>query len=152
MNEAQLREELAVACREPADAQTRHRERFRHDTERDASCRRLGARRQPVRVGELEVAVDLVDQEMHAGAVGDLDERVERRAVGQHPGRVVRRVHDDEPRLGRDLAAQQLDIDRPRGVLAELVEGHLGAGRAGDLVQALVARPRDDAYGHPVRT
>ena len=56
----------------------------------------------------------------------------------------MRRVHDDEPCLGGDLAAQQLDVDRPRGVLAELVEGHLGARRAGDLVQALVARPRHD--------
>ena len=63
---------------------------------------------------------------------------------GQHAGRVVRRVHDDEPGRGRDLPAQEVEIERPAGVLAQLVQGHVRAGRPGDLVQALVARPRDD--------
>ena len=54
-------------------------------------------RRQPIVLVELQVSIDLVHQEMRAGILGDGHERVERRTVGQHPGRVVRSVHDDEP-------------------------------------------------------
>ena len=70
-------------------------------------------------------------------------EAVERR-VGQHAGRVVRCVHDDEFRLRRQLPAKPLQVHLPTGIFAELVEGHIGAGRPRDLVEALVAGPGDD--------
>ncbi len=57
----------------------------------------IGAGRQSVGLVELEEAIDLVDDEVGAGLLGERDERVERRPVGQHAGRVVRGVDDDEP-------------------------------------------------------
>ena len=59
-------EQVAVAGREPADAQAGHRERLRHDAERDAALERIGAGGQAVRLVELEESVDLVGQEVDA--------------------------------------------------------------------------------------
>ena len=66
---------------------------------------------------------------MRAGLGGDRHEAVVGRPVGQHPGRVVRRVDDDEPRRGRDLAPQPVEVERPAVRFAQLVEGDVGAGR-----------------------
>ena len=63
---------------------------------------------------------------------------------GSMPGRVVRGVDDDQPGRRRHLAAQQIQVERPAGVLAELVERDVGARRPRDLVQALVAGPGHD--------
>ena len=105
---------------------------------------RVGAGRQAVGLVELEDAVDLVDEEMCARFGGDRGEAVEGGAVGQHPGRVVRQVDDDEPRRRRDLAAEAVEVERPAVGLVQLVERDVGAGRSRDLVQALVARPGHD--------
>ena len=117
-----------------------HRERLRHHPERDAP---LGSASAPAgrrsRLVELEAAIDLVDEQVGTGLGGDRDEGVVRRPVRQHAGRVVRGVDDDEPRRRRHLATQPVEVDRPAVALVELVEGHVGAGRPADLVQALVA-------------
>ena len=97
-------EQVAVVRRQPADAQAGHRVRLRHDAERDPARQGVGAGRQPVGLVELEAAVDLVDEEMRAALGGDRHQRVPGRPVGQHPGRVVRGVDDDEPGRRRDLA------------------------------------------------
>ena len=81
---------------------------------------------------------------MRPGLGRDLDEAVEDRAIREHPRRVVREVDDDEPGGRRDLAAQQVEIERPAVGLVELVERDVRAGRARDLVEALVAGPGHD--------
>ena len=45
----------------------------------------------------------------------------------QHPGRVVRRVHDDEARLRPYRRHEPVDVERPAVGLAQLVERHVRA-------------------------
>ena len=56
------------------------------------------------------------------------------------------------PVVGRDLAAQQVEIDRPALGLVELVQRDVGAGGSRHLVQALVAGPgHDDVVARPAQ-
>ena len=130
--------------RQPADPQAGQGERLRHDAERDPAPGRIGAGRQPIRRIELESPVDLVHEQVRAGGLGQLDEAVEGRSVGQHPGRVVRQVDDDQAGRRGQLPPEEVEIDRPVVRLVELVQRDVDAVRPGDLVQALVAGPGDD--------
>ena len=56
----------------------------------------------------------------------------------------MRGVDDDEARRGPERADQPLGIEGPAIGLAQVVEGDVRAGGTADLVQALVAGPRDD--------
>ena len=108
-------EQRPVLRRQPADPQPGQRERLGHDAERDAQPgQRVGAGRQPVRLVDFEVAVDLVGQEVDAprAAQASVSVRHSSRAR-QHPRRVVRRVHDDQPRLGPDARHEPVDVERP---------------------------------------
>ena len=69
----------------------------------------------------------------------------------QHPGRVVRRVDDDEPGRRVSVAEQPRHVERPAVRLVQLVERDVGAGRAGHLVEALVAGPRSRSRDRPAR-
>ena len=113
-------EQVAVASGEPPIA-TRPSRGLRHDAERDAALRPR-ARPGADLLVELEVSIDLVQQQVRAGFLGDGHEAIEGGTVREHPGRVVRRVHDDEPGRGRDLPAQGVKVERPPGLFAQLVE------------------------------
>jgi hypothetical protein len=92
----------------------------------------------------LEEPVDLVGDEPHAGDGAGVSQGAPFRHGGQHPGGVVRGVHHDDPGRGPDRGDQARHVQRPSVGLAELVEGHVGAGRPGDLVEALVPGPGHD--------
>ena len=104
----------------------------------------VDAGREAIVFVDLEVAVDLVDEQVRPGLGDDVDDGIERRPVRQHAGRVVRGVDDDELGPWRHLAPEGPDVDCPAGILAELVEGDLGSAAAGHLVEALVAGPGHD--------
>ncbi len=118
--------------------------RLGHHAQGHAPLERFGAGRQSIGGVELEVAIDLVHEQVRAGVGGDRGQALERRAVGQHAGRVMRGVDHDEPGRRRHLGPEEIQVERPSGVFTQLVEGDVGAGRATDFVEALVARPGDD--------
>ena len=105
----------------------------------------IGAGRQPVGRVELEEAIDLVHEQVA---------RRPRPAIATRPSNVARSgsipvglcgaLTTMSRVAGVTWRAEQIEVDRPAGVLAQLVERHVGAGGPGDLVQALVAGPRHD--------
>ena len=137
-------EERSIVGRQPADPQAGQCEGLRQDTERDPPVKRLDAGCEPIRRVELEEAIDLVGEEMDPGVGAQVRQRAPLGVGRQHPGRVVRRVDDDQPRRRPETRTQPLDIDRPAVGRVELVQGDVGADRPGDFVQALVARPGHD--------
>ena len=132
-----------ILRREPADPQACHRECLRHDADRDRSVVEVGARGQRGRAVVLEEAVHLVgDQADPAGAAlgGETPPLL---LGGQHPGRLVRCVHDDHPRLVVQRADEPVDIEPP-AVASAAVQPDLRARGPRHLVQRLVARPGHD--------
>ena len=78
-----------------------------------------------------EIAVGLVDEQHRARALGQLDERVQRREIEHRAGRVVRARHRDQlgdtrPHECRDA----LDVELPAVVEREVDDVELGADRA----------------------
>ena len=78
----------------------------------------VGAGRQRLGVVELEEAVDLVGEEVDPASAQASPRRRPLRGGREHPGRVVRRVDDDQPRLGperrRSAARRRAPSRRPR--------------------------------------
>ena len=85
-------------------------------------------------------AVDLVGDEADPRLGARRGETPPVRLGGQHPGRVVRRIDDDHPRLGPEGADQAIDVERPAVLLAQRVER--------DVARRRRARPRT-ATGSP---
>ena len=137
-------EQVPVARGEPADPEPGEGERLGQDADRDEGRREVRPGRQGRATVVLEEPVDLVGDEAHAGRRAGVSEGPPLRVGREHAGGIVGSVDHHDARVGPDRGDQARHVQRPSVGLAELVEGHVGTGRSRNLVEALVARPRDD--------
>ena len=138
-------EQPAVARREPADPQPGQREGLRHHAERDAVLERVRAGGQPIALVELEEAVDLVGEEVDP-ALGELGgQRASTpRADGSIPVGLCGALTTTRRVSGRSCGDQPVGSSaQPSASCRTWSVTSAPAARA-DLVQALVAGPRDD--------
>ncbi len=130
---------IRSADREPARPPAWREIRLRQRRERDD--RRVGreAAQERRRAVEAEVAVDLVGQNRHARAIGELDERASRRFRIHGAGRIVRVDEHDRACCRRDQSPHVVEVRHPvprrvgavvDGARAELAE-HRGVERIG---------------------
>ena len=89
----------------------------------------VGAGGQPIGGIELEIPVDLVGEEMDAGLGTQLRSARHSAWVGSIPVGLCGALTTTSLVSGRSAAAQPLDVERPAVGLAQLVQGHVRAGR-----------------------
>ena len=118
--------------------QPSHRERLGHDAERHPAVGGVCAGREPVGIVELEEPIDLVHQQERARLLGDATRPSNVARSGSMPVGLCGAFTTTSFVCGVSCR-RPLQVHLPTGIFAELVEGHIGAGRPRDLVEALVA-------------
>src|SRR5450759_3615972 len=138
------RGELAVARRQPADAQAGQRVRLGHPRQGHRLVVSLRSRRQPRRRVPLQPPVHLVGEHVGSRLRGDVEQLLALGGGREVARRVVGEVGDDQPRARAQLAAREGGIEAPTLLLVGLPVGDLAAQRLGDTVERLIAGVRRD--------
>ena len=142
--------QVAVARRQPADAQAGQGIGLREHAHADGARRAVGRGGQPRRGIVLEPSVDLVADERGAVAIDQLHQRVELRPAHVHARRVVREVDDHGARLGPHGRGDAVEVECPAVLGPQLDQLDLRALRPRQVVERLVGRPeRDDVIARP---
>ncbi len=102
-----------IACRHPADAQSRQPIGLRHHSQGHGALGQVAGRREPVRRIMLRASIDLVGEEHRSPFIGDLAQSFEIGPRHQVTSGVVGRVDHHRPGARSDEPLQLPDVQRP---------------------------------------